>query len=45
MGPFQFASYISITLVRPVGFGVVVVVVIIVMGSYAFLALNFIIYF
>jgi hypothetical protein len=44
MGPFQFASYISITLVRPVGFGVVVVVII-VMGSYAFLALNFIIYF
>jgi hypothetical protein len=44
MGPFQFASYISIImLVGPVGFGVVVVII--VMGSYAFLALNFIIYF
>jgi hypothetical protein len=46
MGPFQFASCILITLVGPVGFGVVVVVVvIIVMSSYAFLALDFIIYF
>jgi hypothetical protein len=47
MGPFQFASCIPTTLVGPVGFGVVVVVVvvIIVMSSYAFLALDFIIYF
>jgi hypothetical protein len=45
MGPFQFASCILITLVGPVGFGGVVVVVIIVMSSYAFLALDFIIYF
>ena len=45
MGSFQFASCIPIMLVGPVGFGVVVVVVIIVMSSYAFLALDFIIYF
>ena len=45
MGSFQFASCILITLVGPVGFGIVVVVVIIVMSSYAFLALDFIIYF
>ncbi len=45
MGPLEFASYIPITLVGPAGFGVVVVVVIIVMGPYAFLALIFIIYF
>ena len=41
MGPFQFASYTFITLVGPMEFGVVVIIV---MGSYAFLALNFIIY-
>jgi hypothetical protein len=44
MGPFQFASCILIALAGPVGFGVVVVVII-VMSSYAFLALDFIIYF
>jgi hypothetical protein len=40
-GPFRFASYTFITLVGPMEFGVVVIIV---MGSYAFLALNFIIY-